>query len=58
MAAYFSQINNDASRLEPLRIDLLGNIDNWPPDFFGDTLAEAVALTHAQAIRAAEASPQ
>ncbi len=49
VAAYFSHVNDGSSHLDPLRIDLLGNIDNWPRDFFGDTLAEALALTRAQA---------
>ncbi len=34
---YFSQTQEDgSSKLQPLQIDLLGNISNWPPHFMGE----------------------
>jgi len=31
------------SRIEPLEVDGLGNVHNWPADFFGDPTADIVA---------------
>jgi predicted ATPase len=51
VAAYFAHTAGAESELEPLQIDLLGNITNWPQDFFGDLMGEAVAMSNAQAQR-------
>lgn len=51
VSAYFARLDGSKARLEPLEIDLLGNIRNWPVDFFGDTMGDVVARTEAQAER-------
>jgi predicted ATPase len=40
-------MNGDASAVEKLNIDLLGNITNWPQDFFGNAMEDAVAMVEA-----------
>lgn len=45
---YFCDLENGHSRLTPLEVDDLGNISNWPQDFFGDELGEIAAMTKAQ----------
>jgi predicted ATPase len=45
---YFCQPKDSGSILQKLNIDLLGNISNWPPDFFGDTAEDLIAMTKAQ----------
>jgi predicted ATPase len=37
---YFCRSENGKSHLEDLEIDLLGEIHNWPPNFFGDEMTE------------------
>ena len=37
---YFCEARSDASRLVELELDLFGNIQNWPRDFFGDQTGE------------------
>jgi hypothetical protein len=36
------------SHLQQLELDLFGNIRNWPQDFFGDAMGDAVEMTNAQ----------
>lgn len=36
ISAYFADITRQPATLEPLQIDLFGNIQNWPATFFGD----------------------
>jgi hypothetical protein len=36
-----------ASRLTTLELDQVGNITNWPKDFFGDEFGEMAAMTEA-----------
>lgn len=55
VALYFCDFKDGASVLRPLEIDLLGNIHNWPDDFFGDELGEMAAMTRAQMERKAAA---
>ena len=40
VSAYFANIAKSPARLEPLKIDAFGNIQNWPPNFFGDEMAD------------------
>jgi predicted ATPase len=54
VAAYFCQPATDGARLTPLEVDLFGNICNWPENFFGDTMAEAVTMNKAQMERLAK----
>jgi len=51
MALYFCRSEKGASYLEPLEIDLLGSIANWPRDFFGDQFGEMAAMTKAAMAR-------
>ena len=46
-ALYFCRMENSASHIEQLDIDLFGNIRNWPKDFFGDELGELSKMAEA-----------
>jgi len=46
-ALYFCRQQDGESAAEPLDVDMSGNIRNWPQDFFGDQMGEAVAMTEA-----------
>ncbi|RME84887.1 MAG: DUF3696 domain-containing protein [Caldilineae bacterium] len=47
VSLYFVANPDGTSRLQQLEIDLLGNIRNWPEDFFGDEMGELIAMTEA-----------
>lgn len=47
ISAYFAKIDHQPAKLEPLEIDLFGNILNWPKNFFGDEMGDVTA--HAKA---------
>jgi len=40
ISAYFANITKTPATLEPLQIDLFGNIQNWPENFFGDEMGD------------------
>ncbi len=42
VAAYFANISTTPAKLEPLQIDLFGNILNWPENFFGDEMGDTL----------------
>ena len=42
-ALYFCAMDNSHSELTPLQLDQLGNINNWPKDFFADQFGELAA---------------
>lgn len=46
-ALYFCSTDKGESRLTPLQLDMFGNIENWPKDFFGDEFAEIAAMQEA-----------
>ena len=52
---YFCKEENGVSRLDTLEINLLGNISNWPQDFFGDQFGEIAAMSEAALKRRQEA---
>jgi predicted ATPase len=54
IALYFCDYKEDESLVVPLKLDPLGNIHNWPKDFFGDELGERAAMTRAQMQRRKE----
>lgn len=56
VALYFCDQVNGESALTELDLDLFGNILNWPPDFFGNPLADSVAMMEARARRLAKGS--
>jgi hypothetical protein len=50
-ALYFCDVDQTGSTLTPLDVDLYGNIENWPKDFFGDEFGEMAATTKAAMAR-------
>jgi predicted ATPase len=46
-AFYFVQMQQAASHLHQLDVDMFGNIRNWPQDFFGDEMGDLIAMTEA-----------
>ncbi|MCC7418298.1 MAG: DUF3696 domain-containing protein [Acidobacteria bacterium] len=55
-ALYFVHTQDATAKLEPLQVDLYGNILNWPAGFFGDEMEDLVARSEAQARRMAKAA--
>ena len=51
VALYVCDSQAGRSEIEPLKLDPYGNITNWPKDFFGDTMADLLAMTEAAAKR-------
>lgn len=47
LAIYFCSPSEQGARIEPLKVDLFGSIENWPPDFFGDDMADIAARVDA-----------
>lgn len=45
---YFCDTGRSRSILTPLRLDLLGQIENWPPNFMGDAFGETAAAERAR----------
>ncbi len=40
VSAYFANTTKTPATLDPLEIDIFGNIRNWPKDFFGDEMGD------------------
>jgi len=40
VSAYFANITKTPATLESLQIDIFGNIQNWPENFFGDEMGD------------------
>lgn len=53
---YFTEIEAGTSQLERLAMDEYGNITNFPPDFFGNDLAELGAMLEAEIARSSTPS--
>lgn len=47
VAMYFSRREALGAQLDPLRLTPYGDIENWPPNFFGDEMADIAARTFA-----------
>jgi predicted ATPase len=45
VAVYFCRRSAAGADLEPLKLNLFGDIENWPPNFFGDEMADITART-------------
>lgn len=45
VAVYFVNRKDADAEMEPLRLDLYGEIENWPRNFFGDEMADIAART-------------
>lgn len=58
LAVYFVRDSKEGAALEELRLDIFGEIENWPEGFFGDDLGEIAARTQeAMKRRIEEAGP-
>jgi hypothetical protein len=44
IALYFCDASSGESKVQNLNINLLGEIENWPNDFFGDPFGETAAI--------------
>jgi predicted ATPase len=55
VAGYFCDWSAEGSRIEPLDVDLYGNILNWPPNFFGDQMIDVAEMQKAGIRRRREA---
>jgi len=47
IAIYFCELRDGASRLQPIQLNQYGQIENWPTDFFGDSIGDLRAMTEA-----------
>lgn len=45
VAVYFCRRASTATELEPLRLNMFGEIENWPENFFGDEMADIAGRT-------------
>ena len=43
VSAYFANTDSKPTSLQPLEIDVYGNISNWPEGFFGDEMGDIAA---------------
>ena len=50
-ALYFCENENGVSTIKPLDIDKIGNIKNWPKNFFGNVRGDLVKMTKEQVKR-------
>jgi predicted ATPase len=46
-ALYFCEPIKGESQLRKLEMDLYGNVQNWPENFFGDEMGELAAISEA-----------
>ena len=58
VAVYFCRRTDSATELEPLRLNMFGEIENWPENFFGDEMADIAGRTLAAMHRKRELSGQ
>ena len=54
-ALYFCENENGASKIKSLELDDLGNIKNWPKNFFGNVRGDLLKMTREQMKRQKEA---
>lgn len=45
VAVYFCRRTGATTELEPLRLNMFGEIENWPENFFGDEMADIAGRT-------------
>lgn len=58
VAVYFCRRADSATELEPLKLNMFGEIENWPPNFFGDEMADIAGRTLAAMRRKKEINQQ
>lgn len=54
VALYFCRAGEGGASVDPLEVNIFGEIKNWPEDFFGDEMGELAARMQAAAEREAE----
>jgi predicted ATPase len=54
VAVYFCRRRGSATELEPLRLNMFGEIENWPENFFGNEMADIAGRTLAAMKRKTE----
>lgn len=54
VALYWCKVDTAGAVLEPLRTNLLGDIENWPDNFFGDEIGEMAQRLEAAAAQKTE----
>lgn len=54
---YFCEASKGFSSIEQLRLDLLGNIENWPDRFMGDAFTETAKAELARIRRSKQSAP-
>lgn len=47
VAVYFCRRSSSGNELEPLRLNMFGEIENWPENFFGNEMADIAARARA-----------
>jgi predicted ATPase len=45
VAIYFCRSSSDGTELEPLKLNMFGEIENWPDNFFGDEMSDIAGRT-------------
>ncbi|MCX8086371.1 MAG: DUF3696 domain-containing protein [Rhodocyclaceae bacterium] len=45
VAVYFVRHGDEQAEMEPLRLNMFGEIENWPENFFGDEMGDITART-------------
>lgn len=58
VAVYFCRRVGSTTKLEPLQINMFGEIENWPENFFGDEMADIAGRTLAAMQRKQELRKQ
>jgi hypothetical protein len=58
VAVYFCRRAGSATELEPLKLNMFGDIENWPENFFGDEMADIAGRTIAAMKRKKEINQQ
>ncbi|MDO9002394.1 MAG: DUF3696 domain-containing protein [Aquabacterium sp.] len=58
VAVYFCRRVGATTELEPLRLNMFGEIENWPEHFFGDEMADIAGRTIAAMKRKKQSSQQ
>lgn len=51
VAVYFCRRSDTGAEMEPLRLNMFGEIENWPENFFGDEMADIAGRTLAAIAR-------
>ncbi len=57
VSAYFANVSRTFAMLDPLEVDLLGNVRNWPDHFFGDEMADIAGQAQAAQKRRMQHEP-